>query len=73
MPKNETRQCPEDERVFRAVNKRLLLMSGYTETQIRKFGDLAELTTDELHELLTRQPISRRAQEQKNRESTKMS
>ena len=54
MSDNETRQSPEYDRVFRALNRRLLIMSGYTKSQIQELGDLAKLTGDELHGLLRR-------------------
>jgi hypothetical protein len=72
MPRNETRQS-QVERVIVALNKRLLVMSGYAEPQIRKLGDLAELSTDELLKLLTRNSMSKRPRNTKIPQSTKVS
>jgi len=53
----EESQNPDDE-MFRTLNRRFLLMAGYSEQQILGFGDLATISHDKMEDLIQKKGLS---------------
>jgi len=47
-----TEQAPNDDETFRILNRRFLLMAGYSEQQILDLGDLAKLPYERMRDLV---------------------
>ena len=52
MVERLTEQAPNDDETFRILNRRFLLMAGYSEQQILDLGDLAKLRYEKMRDLV---------------------
>ena len=71
MVEHLTEQAPNDDQIFRTLNRRFLLMAGYSEQQILGLGDLAKVPYDKMDDLIVKKGLATYG-EAFNREDIKM-
>lgn len=47
-----------DDEMFRTLNRRFLLMAGYSEQQILGLGDLAQMSHDKMEDLIQKKGLA---------------
>ena len=51
-------EAPNDDEIFRTLNRRFLLMAGYSEQQVLGLGDLARISHDKMEDLIQKKGLA---------------